>query len=171
MQAGISAGSAGKGHACMRTIGGSVTKRRRKRLHRYAGHLARIAYGVDCTASVPAALLGGGIDSADSPASTAAYTRTGSRHYPGGKHSLQLPTEKLRPPMLNSTSGGLPSRPTAVCGRAGKTRSPTRWMRNVLVVVLPRQAWWCGFPRRQHEKERIKLERRGEQKEEKREAT
>ena len=29
-----------KGHACLRTVGGSVTKRRRKRLHRYAGHLA-----------------------------------------------------------------------------------------------------------------------------------
>ena len=53
--------------------------------------------------SVPAALLDGGIGSADSLASIAADTRSGSRHYPGGKHSLQLPTEKLRPPTLKST--------------------------------------------------------------------
>ena len=39
-----------KGHACLRTVGGSVTKRRRKRLHRYAGHLARMADGMARTA-------------------------------------------------------------------------------------------------------------------------
>ncbi len=151
-----------KGHARMRTVGGSVTKRRRNRLHRNAGLLARMADGMARTALRTRSL---------------AWWRYRQRRLVG-RHcdlhpkrfsalswweaQLTATTEKLRQPTLNSTSGGLPSRPTAVCGRAEKTRSPTGWMRNFLVVVLPCQAGWRVFPtgstrrkkRRERESER-----------------